>query len=93
MAAAKVALGALLGALVAMAPSQEAGTRHVDDHASVTTSALVLRVSAPLTVHEAHGDASFRAHFARRTWRAAVAWSSERGRLELGAVIADRPDA
>jgi hypothetical protein len=65
----------------------------VDDRASVTTSALVLRISAPLSVHEAHGDASFRAHFTGRTWCVAVAWSSERGRLELGAVIADQPDA
>jgi hypothetical protein len=93
MATTKVALGALLGALAAVAPGQGGRARHVDDRASVTTSALVLRVSAPLPVHPTHGDASIRAHLGGSTWRVAVAWSSERGRVELGAVIADQPDA
>jgi hypothetical protein len=92
MAAGKVALGAALGALVALGPRLDASS-HDADVSGGAPSALVLRASANLSVHEGHGDASLRAHASGRTWRLALAWSSERGRVQVGAVIANQPDS
>jgi hypothetical protein len=76
-----------------MGPRLDASRHDADGSPGGPTSALVLRASAPLSVHEGRGDASLRAHVTGRTWRLALAWSSERGRVQVGAVIADQPDS
>jgi hypothetical protein len=89
MGAGKIALGALLCAL-ASTSAERSHVAHADANA---TSALVVRVSAPLQVIEGHGDFSLHAHIAGRDCRLGLAWSSDEGHVRLGAVLAAQPES
>jgi hypothetical protein len=89
MTATKIVASALF---LALAVTTAEAAHEASSEPAQPASAFVVRASAPVTLGDARGDASFHVPFAGRSWRVALAWSSERGYTHAGVVIAERAD-